>query len=130
MFEKLDIFRMAHGLASHSAARQGVVAQNIANADTPEYAAKDIVPFEELWTGQGLDGRGMKTTRVSHLSAEDAGLPIRTAEAYTIGQDPNGNSVSLETEMVKAADIKSAHDRALAIYRSSLTIIRTSLGRA
>jgi flagellar basal-body rod protein FlgB len=42
---------------------------------------------------------------------------------------PNGNSVSLEAEMVKAVDVKQQHDMALSIYRSVSEIIRASLGR-
>jgi flagellar basal-body rod protein FlgB len=42
---------------------------------------------------------------------------------------PNGNSVSLETEMVKAADTQREHDLALAVYGKSLDILRASLGR-
>ncbi len=44
-------------------------------------------------------------------------------------RDPNGNSVSLETEMLNAVSAKRQHDRALAIYKSSLTVLRASLGR-
>ena len=48
MFEKLEIFRMAHAMSVHAGARQSVVAQNIANADTPGYAARDVRPFKEI----------------------------------------------------------------------------------
>jgi flagellar basal-body rod protein FlgB len=42
---------------------------------------------------------------------------------------PNGNSVSLETEMVKAVEVKRQHDQALAIYKSSMNVLRASIGR-
>ena len=48
MFEKLEIFRMAHAMSVHAGARQAVVAQNMANADTPGYAARDVQPFKEI----------------------------------------------------------------------------------
>ena len=41
MFEGLEIFQLAGGVARHAASRQAVVAQNIANADTPGYRARD-----------------------------------------------------------------------------------------
>ena len=44
-------------------------------------------------------------------------------------QSPNGNTVSLEDEMVKAADVRHQHELALAVYSSALNILRTSLGR-
>jgi flagellar basal-body rod protein FlgB len=43
--------------------------------------------------------------------------------------DPNGNSVSVEQEILRSVDAKRQHDRAIAIYRSSLKILRSSLGR-
>lgn len=42
---------------------------------------------------------------------------------------PNGNTVSLEVEMVASAEVQGAHDRALAIYGSGLNILRAGLGR-
>ena len=42
---------------------------------------------------------------------------------------PNGNTVSLEQEMVRGTQAKSNHDLALTVYKTSLDIIRTSLGR-
>jgi flagellar basal-body rod protein FlgB len=51
-------------------------------------------------------------------------VPDRDAEP-----SPNGNTVSLETELVRSASAKRQHDVSLAIYRSSLDILRASLGR-
>ena len=47
-----------------------------------------------------------------------------------VQSDPNGNSVAIEDEILRSVDAKRQHDRALAIYRSSLNILRTSIGRA
>ena len=43
---------------------------------------------------------------------------------------PDGNTVSLKQEMVKAVEVRQQHDMALAIYRSTAAILRGSLGRA
>ena len=42
---------------------------------------------------------------------------------------PNGNSVSVEEEMLAAVEVQREHSQALAIYRHAMGIIRTSLGR-
>ena len=42
---------------------------------------------------------------------------------------PNGNTVSLETEMIKATEVRQQHDLALATYRGGLDLLRTALGR-
>ena len=126
MFENLEIFRMAQALAAHAGARQSVVAQNIANADTPGYKALDVAPFEDLYqpatrSGGSASGRNDMFFGASgaKISFEPDGNPA----------SPNGNSVSLENEMVKAVDVKRQHDQALAIYKSSMTILRASIGR-
>lgn len=127
MFEKLDIFRMAHGLATHSAARQATLAQNIANADTPSYHARDLKPFAQSYAA-ATDG-SMRATRTTHIGASgDARLITQVDVVSRPGAaSPNGNNVSLEQEMMSAALVKGQHDRALAVYKSALNVLRTSV---
>lgn len=113
MFDRLEIFALSSARAQHAAARQTVVAQNIANADTPGYRAKDIVDFSETFRAiQSGDDR-------LDLTLTDAGGPA----------SPNGNTVSLEIEMLRGIDAQRAHSRALQVYGSAMNILRTSLGR-
>ncbi|MCZ7674950.1 MAG: FlgB family protein [Roseovarius sp.] len=126
MFENLAVFRTAHAMAEHAGARQTVIARNMANADTPGYAARDIPPFEAVLGAGG--GFGLRATRPGHLVAAGSQPPAVHDRPGAV-PDPNGNSVSLETEMIHAADTMRQHDRALAIYRSSLDILRGALGR-
>lgn len=126
MFEKIEIFRLAHGLAAHATQRQAVIARNVANADTPGYQARDIRPFEQ--TFQSSAQPGLRRTRPGHLGGE-TGVSIN-AKAFVDGAEtsPNGNSVSLEGEMVKAAETRQEHEMALAVYSTALNILRSSLG--
>jgi flagellar basal-body rod protein FlgB len=127
MFEKLGIFSMAQAMAKHGAARQAVIAENVANADTPGYRARDIDSFAETYR---TDPSGaLRTTRAGHFIADEAqGYAPDPQEVYRPGaQSPNGNSVSLEQEMFAAAEAKQEHDQALAIYRSALTVLRTAV---
>jgi flagellar basal-body rod protein FlgB len=126
MFGKLEVTRMAQALASHAGARQGAVAENIAQADTPGYRARDLPSFAETY-GEGAQG-AMRATRTGHIRAESVSRepqPIVVAEAAS----PNGNTVSLEEEMVKGVEVKQQHDMALAVYRSVSDIVRASLGK-
>lgn len=126
MFEKLGIFSMAQAMAQHAAARQSVIAQNVANADTPNYKARDLTAFGETYRASG-DG-GLRATRPGHVLSFEAqsAPPAATTALRPNAASPNGNNVSLEQEIFAAADAKSQHDRALAIYRSAMTILRTS----
>ncbi|MBC7179972.1 MAG: FlgB family protein [Roseovarius sp.] len=128
MFENMEIFRMAHALARHAGARQAVVSQNMANADTPGYAARDIAAFAQVYAPDG-GGQALRATRAGHMLGADARLDFAVAKDPDAVADPNGNSVTLETEMLRAVDVKRQHDRALAIYKSSLTVLRTAIGR-
>ncbi|NUB44617.1 FlgB family protein [Fertoebacter nigrum] len=123
MFQSVEISRMAQAMARHAGARQAVIASNIAQADTPGYKARDLPAFAASYAA----GDGLRATRAGHAPAQ-AAFATRPIAGGS-GAAPNGNSVSLETEMVKAVEARQQHDMALAIYRSVSTILRTSLGR-
>jgi len=109
----IGLLQMAGRLADHAAARQNIIAQNIANADTPGYKARDIASFAE-----------------SYAAGERLGAPFRTFQSSAFGaEDPNGNTVSLEDQMVRSADVRMEHDLALGIYTKSLDILRAGMGR-
>ena len=125
MFEKLELTRMAQALAAHSGSRMAVIAENVANADTPGFKAKDLPAFAEVFHDSGSV---MRATRPGHLTEDGPvamPLPVR-ANGHSA---PNGNSVSLEAEMVKSVEARQSHDMALAIYRATSDVIRASLGR-
>ncbi|MBZ4689723.1 MAG: flgB [Cereibacter sp.] len=124
MFQKPDILKMADAMAAHAGGRMGVIAANVANADTPGYKAQDLPEFASAYDEAGR----LRITRPGHrASAQDPTLPV----AVTPGgaEAPNGNSVSLEAEMVRAVEVKQQHEMALAIYQSASRLLRTSLGR-
>ncbi|MDP3341312.1 FlgB family protein [Frigidibacter sp.] len=126
MFQQPEIMRMAQAMAQHAAQRQNAVAQNVANADTPGYAARDLAPFAETYAAEGM---ALRQTRTGHLGAEDSPAAAMIPREAPGNRSPNGNSVSLESEMVKSVEVKRQHDLALTLYKTSLGVLRTSLGR-
>lgn len=128
MFEKIEMMQMARAMGQHVADRQVAVTRNIANADTPGYRATDLQPFADSYERAGTAGP-LRTTDPRHIANPDwspAGTRlIQTDDPVS----PNDNSVSLEEEMVRAADIKRQHDLSLGIYRSALDLMQASLGR-
>ncbi len=124
MFPKLELTKMAQALAAHSGARMGVIAENVAQADTPGYKTRDLPDFAATYS----ETAPLKATRSGHLNgAADGGV----AEARIVADNgaPNGNTVSLEGEMVKAAETRQSHEMALAIYRNTSELSRLALGR-
>ncbi|SFJ61692.1 FlgB family protein [Celeribacter neptunius] len=128
MFQNLDIFKMASGMARHAISRQEVVAKNIANADTPEYRAKDIASFEDTYRAD-TSNTSLRATRAGHVLESQQNTSDYRLIDTPGASSPNGNTVSLEGEMMKSAQVRHEHDMALAVYKSSMNILRTSLGR-
>lgn len=128
MFENLQVFQMASAVAAHAGARQAVIARNMANADTPGYVARDIAPFHAE-TAPQMPAFSLKTTRPTHFGPPAETTAFVAEDRPGTAADPNGNSVSLETEMIHAVNTKREHDKALAVYRSSLQVLRTVIGR-
>jgi flagellar basal-body rod protein FlgB len=137
MFENIETFKIASGLARHAADRQAVIATNIANADTPGYRAGDLGSFASQfdrwdWASRPLDGQtegGMRATRPEHLSGAKPMVLWDRVDAPD-ETSPNGNTVSLEGQMVKSASASSQHDLAMTLYRSSINLMRAAIGKA
>ena len=101
-------------------ARQRVLAQNIANADTPNYRPSDMQPFAKVLSGK-LTEKQMVATNANHLQG------TRQQDGAT--RDPSGNAVSLEREALRVADTDSAHATALSVRRRYMSMFMTALGR-
>lgn len=129
MFSDLNVFKAAYAMATHAGQRQAVISRNMANADTPGYRARDIEQFAEAFAKTN-SASTMAATRTGHLNGVPAGGQTWAEHVRGGAVDPNGNGVSLEEEMLNAVEVKRQHDRALAIYKSSIGILRTSLGKA
>ncbi len=107
MFEKLTSSMQIREKALDAAwARNEVIAQNIANVDTPNYKKK-TVRFEE-YLGQALDD-GFKgfTTDKRHIQigggdAENAKIKV-TVENKELSTRLDGNNVDIESEMASLA---------------------------
>lgn len=127
MPEQLEILRMAQSMAQHAARRQAVIARNIAHADTPGFKAQDIGSFADTYEAASTDR--MRITRSGHLGGAEPPGVAAAVLTRPGAADPNGNSVSLEAEMVHAVEAQRAHNRALTVYSKSLDILRMSLGR-
>ena len=123
MFDTPYVMQLAQRLARHAGARQAQIAKNIANADTPGYRARDLASFSDAFRQSDL-----KATRAGHMQMASGAEAFRVVNVPG-ATAPNGNNVSLEEEMVRAATVRGSHDTALSVYKASLDILRASLGR-
>ena len=126
MLENINILKTASAMARHAASRHQLVAQNIANADTANYKAKDLEPFHQAYE--------RLSTRADPISGSSLGQNaealFRVEEMPAHGAaSPNGNTVSLENQIMLSAKVQGDHQAATAIYAKSLNILRMSLDR-
>lgn len=132
MFESLGIFRMSAAMAEHAGRRQALTAQNMANVDTPGYQAQRLKSFAELTKGMGTssDAGSARATRPGHLYGSGAQTVQAQIANERNGAAPDGNTVTVEREMLESVSSKREHDRAIAIYKSALKILHTTLSRS
>jgi flagellar basal-body rod protein FlgB len=108
--------------------RQGVLAENVANADMPGYVARDLRPqdFRKLLAPPSAQVR-LVTTEPGHIAATPDIAP-RAAPETAGDATIDGNRVSLEAEMLKVS--QTANDFALVstLYRANLGMVKTVLG--
>ncbi len=105
--------------------RQAVLAQNIANADTPGFAPRDIAPFAAL-----LAGRVMEPARTDPRHLAPRGGPARAVTDRAGDRSPNGNAVSLDQQALLVAETDQQHALALGLHRRMMGMMRTALGRS
>jgi flagellar basal-body rod protein FlgB len=111
--------------------RQDLLAQNVANADTPNYTARDLKPlnFEDA-LGSISSGGGMRTTNSRHISLSPShASKFEDHETPDQETGPNGNSVSLETQMIKVSDTQAEFQAAANLYAKAMTLMKTAIGR-
>lgn len=126
MFDRIDTLRTAENLIAHGTERQRLIATNVAHADTPGYKARDLLTFAP---DRFQDEMAMKRSNPRHLGGTGWGLSS-TRPVETGGEpSPNGNTVSIEDEVFRMASAKREFETAIAVTRSSLSLLRTSLGR-
>ena len=70
----------------------------------------------------------MAGTNGGHLSAGNASPTAVADQAASYGEEPNGNTVTLEEQMVKQADVVKAYDMATAVFRQSTNLFRVAIG--
>ena len=111
--------------------RQRILAQNVANADTPGYAPKDLKPLNFK---QQLASSTARVSLATTDAAHRAGRPpashfgnrtVRDEQAITL----SGNAVDLETELLKVAETGGDYQAMTNLYQKHLSMWKTAVGR-
>jgi flagellar basal-body rod protein FlgB len=137
----LPILAMLKSRLGYLSDRQRVIAENVANADTPSYSARDLKPFSFQAHVQaagaastpGMAGSAgpMAVTQPGHMQPKSAGKGL--AAAFKVAKSPDseetldGNGVVLEDEMVKLTNARMDYDAAVGLYQQSLGMLKTAI---
>jgi flagellar basal-body rod protein FlgB len=115
----LYLFGLASRRLSWLTARHAVIADNIANANTPGHRAKDIRPFSDALTRAEVS---LRATQPGHLGFVGAGgvesprFGAREIENAEIRL--SDNTVQLDQELLKAASVGSDASLSAGIVKS------------
>ncbi len=114
--------------------RQRVLAENIANSDTPNFRPRDLV--EPKFDKNGLPPPGapmgtlpMARTSASHMAAIGGGPSFPQDRKGGYETRPAGNAVNLEDEMLKVSQNQMDYAAATSLYSRSLNLLKTAIGK-
>ncbi|NHN85728.1 flagellar biosynthesis protein FlgB [Acetobacter musti] len=119
-----DLFELAQRRMSWLEQREQVLANNVANADTPGYVAQDITPFASTLARFQA---GLTTTSPRHIPVASRNRTL--ASVTDDEQAPNGNAVSLETQMEEVAETSDQQRFATNVYSAYRTMLTNVLGK-
>ena len=127
----LDVFRISSQKMGWLSERQTVLAQNIANSDTPGYKAKDLrMPdFSSMLNSE--KGIPVAKTAKGHLMGTVARSDFRivnekSRNVYEV--NPNENAVVMEEQLMKVNDSNMNYKLVTNIYRKNLSMFKMALG--
>ncbi|SHI65287.1 flagellar basal-body rod protein FlgB [Palleronia salina] len=126
----LSFFNLASDRLSWLSARQKVTAENIANANTPDYRAKDVSGFAEMLQGSRTGSVRLATTDPRHITG--SGGPANTSvregtDRASVIRTIDGNGVDLEDQAIRAAEIADQHRLATELYRKGFEMLSMSV---
>jgi flagellar basal-body rod protein FlgB len=131
-FATLPLFQAVKKRLNWLGQRQEVLSQNVANADTPGYRARDLkaYDFREI-VRRETQQINMTVTDPNQMPGQRKRLRDFTEAQTKIPYEtrPDGNSVVLEEQMVKINEAGLKHHLTTELYRKHLALFRLALGR-
>ena len=126
---KLALFDLADRRLAHIGRRQEVLAQNIANADTPGWKSRDLKPFADMLAHATAAPQWQ--TQPGHLAPRRGAAQGNVQGGQVQGGEraPDGNAVVLDSELGKIADSETSHSLVTGLYAKYLGMFRTAAGR-
>jgi flagellar basal-body rod protein FlgB len=131
MIGDMPLLAAIKGRLQYHQQRQKVLAENVANADSPGFRPRDLKPFDiamalhHAGNGQTAPAR----TNAAHLGAEPSAGGAAGQRAKLFEATPSGNAVNLEDEMMRLSQNASDYQLATTLYTKSLSYLKLALGK-
>ncbi|MBV8651237.1 MAG: flagellar basal body rod protein FlgB [Alphaproteobacteria bacterium] len=127
---KIPLFKAMSQRMAWLNERQSVLAQNVANADTPNYRPSDLkaLSFAELVGGSSSKLK-LAATEGSHLTGIGADAPFRPETDRKAQVSPSGNGVSLEEEMLKVSNTATDYQLTTTLYKQHIALVKMALDK-
>jgi flagellar basal-body rod protein FlgB len=129
--QELPFFSMVTKRMAWLTMRQQVLAQNIANADTPNYKPMDLTQqsFRKMLAPR-RPGMELRRTTGNHIEQMPRSIAFRSEKARTTYETaPSGNAVVLEEQLMKVAETQGLYRLATNLYQKHVGMIKTALSR-
>jgi flagellar basal-body rod protein FlgB len=106
--------------------RQRVLAENVSNANTPEYRPHDLAPPQ---FGRRPPPAAVSLMRTEGAYIAAASTQFETARLGGYNVRPTGNAVNIEDEMIKVAGNQMDYQAVTTLYQRSLGLLKTAMGK-
>ena len=127
---QIPFFNIVRSRMSWLEQRQDTLAENVANASTPNYTAQDVKPvdFAKLLAGEMPAAEALRVTDPHHLQGGrgNSGL-FQTVRAPDRESSPDGNSVVLEDQMMKLSETQMQHEAVTGLYRKAVELLKLAV---
>jgi flagellar basal-body rod protein FlgB len=131
MLGDIPLLAAIKGRMQYHQSRQKLLAENVANADSPGYKPRDLKPFDIMLAAQRADhtgSAGPARTDPAHISGSGSGS-LGSRRAGLFETTPSGNSVNLEDEMMRMAQNNADYQMATTLYSKSMSYLKMALGK-
>ena len=111
--------------------RQGLLAENVANAETPGYRGRDLAQYDFAKRAKQMSSASVTTvaTQPMHFSVSSEGGQFAAQRMANFEVTPEGNGITLEDEMMKVTTNMMDYQAATSLYKKSVRILRVALGK-
>ena len=128
--DDIPLFSTLKDRLGYLSERQRVIAENVANSDTPGYAPSDLEPFKVPTASAALPLAPIAPTLTNPAHMLGTSAPEKPWKANVAPDSEtrlDGNQVVLEEQMTKMNDARQNYNAAIGFYEQSMAMIQTAI---